>query len=260
MIHYEAHGEHGSWLVFVHGMCCDHSDWNRQIERFAPDHRCLAPDLPGHGRSADIEPDGIDAMADSVIELLVHHSVERSVVVGHSLGSRVAVSMAERSDRVVGAVLVDGARTASATSRGDDSGRMVEAAGGVAAFVEKAFGSMFTESAAAELRTRIVDRALAVDPATTVALLEALTRWDRERMDDALGGLDVPVAVVQSTHVSTDGRRSLEDGETTPFMHLVESLAPTVLLDSVPHIGHFTQIEAAPRVDAAIEHLLDLLR
>jgi pimeloyl-ACP methyl ester carboxylesterase len=50
-LHAERHGAGEPTLVFVHGFCCDGSDWENQVRRFIPAHQVLVPDLRGHGRS-----------------------------------------------------------------------------------------------------------------------------------------------------------------------------------------------------------------
>jgi pimeloyl-ACP methyl ester carboxylesterase len=56
----------------------------------------LAPDLPGHGRSAGPPLASIDALADWLPALLDAAGIDRAVLVGHSMGSLVALEGAAR--------------------------------------------------------------------------------------------------------------------------------------------------------------------
>lgn len=89
-------------LVFLHGAGMDHSVWVLQTRYFA--HRgfsVLAPDLPGHGRSGGEAMPSIAAMADWVVRLLDALGLERAALVGHSMGSLVALDCAaQHGDRV----------------------------------------------------------------------------------------------------------------------------------------------------------------
>ena len=38
-------------VVFVHGITCDHSDWDPQVRALSTSHQTVAVDLRGHGRS-----------------------------------------------------------------------------------------------------------------------------------------------------------------------------------------------------------------
>jgi pimeloyl-ACP methyl ester carboxylesterase len=84
-------------IVFVHGAAFDHSVWQWQSRYFAHHgYSVLAVDLPGHGRSPGAVRNSIEALADWVAALLEAAGVERAAVVGHSMGSLVALETALR--------------------------------------------------------------------------------------------------------------------------------------------------------------------
>jgi pimeloyl-ACP methyl ester carboxylesterase len=84
-------------VVFVHGAALDHSVWQWQ-SRYIAHHgfSALAVDLPGHGRSPGALRTSIEAMADWVAAFIEAACVERAHVVGHSMGSLVALETAIR--------------------------------------------------------------------------------------------------------------------------------------------------------------------
>ncbi len=82
-------------VVFIHGAMNDHSVWALQTRYLAHHgHAVLAVDLPGHGRSAGPAPDSVQAAARWVIDLLAATGVQRAALVGHSLGSLIALEAA----------------------------------------------------------------------------------------------------------------------------------------------------------------------
>ena len=84
-------------IVFIHGAGFDHSVWVMPARYFVRHgFRVIAPDLPAHGRSGGDALTSIDAMADWVADLLRQEAGVPAVVVGHSMGSLVAMSMAVR--------------------------------------------------------------------------------------------------------------------------------------------------------------------
>jgi len=84
-------------VVFVHGSGLDHSVWALHSRWFAHHGRSvLAVDLPGHGRSDGPPPPSIAAMADWVAAAIVAVGVEQAAIVGHSMGSLVAIEAAAR--------------------------------------------------------------------------------------------------------------------------------------------------------------------
>lgn len=65
--------------------------WKKQVEYFK-DYHCLVPDLPGHGKSN--EPlISLRDCAQKVAELIEKNGHNKVIVVGHSLGAKVAVEL-----------------------------------------------------------------------------------------------------------------------------------------------------------------------
>jgi pimeloyl-ACP methyl ester carboxylesterase len=84
-------------VVFIHGGDQDHSAWSLQSRYFAHHGRnVLAPDLPGHGRSAGPPAASIETLANWVASLCDAAHVQHASVVGHSMGSLVTLEFAAR--------------------------------------------------------------------------------------------------------------------------------------------------------------------
>ena len=82
-------------VVFLHGAMNDHGNFTLLARWFAHHGFCvLAPDLPGHMRSAGPALPSVEALADWLLALLDAAGVERAALVGHSLGSLVALEAA----------------------------------------------------------------------------------------------------------------------------------------------------------------------
>ena len=94
--------------VFIHGAQNDHSVWALQTRYFAHHgFSVLAVDLPGHGRSAGMPLKSVEAMADWLTEVLQASGVQKAVLIGHSMGSLIALETALRAkDKVMGVALV----------------------------------------------------------------------------------------------------------------------------------------------------------
>ena len=85
-------------LIFVHGAGFDHTIWVMPARYFARHGwRVVALDLPGHGRSQGQALTSIAQMADWLAQVIDAVSPnEQASVVGHSMGSLVAMSLAAR--------------------------------------------------------------------------------------------------------------------------------------------------------------------
>jgi pimeloyl-ACP methyl ester carboxylesterase len=84
--------------VFIHGAQNDHSVWVLQTRYFA--HHgfgVLAVDLPGHGRSKGAPLASVETMADWLLALLDAAKVQKATLIGHSMGSLVALETAFRA-------------------------------------------------------------------------------------------------------------------------------------------------------------------
>jgi pimeloyl-ACP methyl ester carboxylesterase len=95
-------------VLMIHGAIDDHSVWALQ-SRWLAHHGCgvLAVDLPGHGRSAGPALPSIDTLADWCQALLAAAGAGRVLLVGHSLGSLVALELAARlGPQALGLVMV----------------------------------------------------------------------------------------------------------------------------------------------------------
>jgi pimeloyl-ACP methyl ester carboxylesterase len=95
-------------VMFIHGAANDHSVWALQSRYFAyHGFNVLAVDLPAHGRSSGTALQSIEAMAQWCMELLDEVKVEKAALVGHSMGSLIALhAAAHRPSRVEKLVLV----------------------------------------------------------------------------------------------------------------------------------------------------------
>ena len=100
-------------VVMLHGAGFDHTSWALHSRWFAHHgHGVLAPDLPGHGRSSGAPLATIAEMADWTAALLDAAGTAKARLVGHSMGSLVALETAARHPaKVEGLSLIGTAAT-----------------------------------------------------------------------------------------------------------------------------------------------------
>lgn len=85
-------------LVFLHGALHDHSIWTL-LSRWFAHHgwSVLAVDEPGHARSEGPPLPDVEALADWTLALLDAAGVQQAALVGHSMGSLIALEAAGRA-------------------------------------------------------------------------------------------------------------------------------------------------------------------
>lgn len=84
-------------VVFIHGSANDHSVWTWQARYFAHHGwNAMAVDLPGHGRSFGEAKSSIGGYADWIANLLDNGAIRKAALVGHSMGSLIALECAMR--------------------------------------------------------------------------------------------------------------------------------------------------------------------
>ena len=94
--------------VFVHGAGGNNLLWKRTIELLSGNSKAIAVNLPGHP-SGGITCRSIPEYAHSVFEFINQSGLKLPVVVGHSMGSGIALTLAiEHPEAVGGLVLVGG--------------------------------------------------------------------------------------------------------------------------------------------------------
>jgi lipase len=95
-------------ILAVHGLTGHGRRWQTLATRHLPEFAIAAPDLIGHGRSSWAAPWSIDANEGALGGLLDADADGPVVVVGHSFGCAVALSLAAaRPDLVAALVLLD---------------------------------------------------------------------------------------------------------------------------------------------------------
>ncbi|KAK9162430.1 hypothetical protein Syun_003332 [Stephania yunnanensis] len=111
---------HKNVLVFLHGFLGTSDDWLPVMKAISTSVRCISIDLPGHGSSciqqinnndgATGEPSvSIEVVADLVGELIRKITPANVVLLGYSMGARIALYMAMRcTNNIDGAVIISG--------------------------------------------------------------------------------------------------------------------------------------------------------
>ncbi|HOF41212.1 MAG TPA: 2-succinyl-6-hydroxy-2,4-cyclohexadiene-1-carboxylate synthase [Candidatus Hydrogenedentes bacterium] len=143
-------------VVFLHGFMGSSEDWRPIAQGLPPNYRCIAPDLPGHGRTPvrrDEAAYTMAAVSKDLMRLMDHIAPGPLALVGYSMGGRLALYLAlEYADRVQALVLESASpglrsETERAKRRVEDERRAVELeSGDWEAFLRRWYAAPLFES------------------------------------------------------------------------------------------------------------------
>ena len=92
-------------LVFIHGSGADHTNWIRQYTPLKNGFNIAALDLPGHGRSEGPGEQEVAAYVEWVKKILDGMGIFNPVLIGHSLGAAICLSLVIRYGETAAAVV-----------------------------------------------------------------------------------------------------------------------------------------------------------
>jgi pimeloyl-ACP methyl ester carboxylesterase len=264
-LHVLERGE-GRPVVLLHGITLNAELWSPQLHGLAADHRVLAVDLRGHGRSvAGAAGYGMGPLASDVVSVLEELDLRDALVVGHSMGGMATLNFAVDHpdvlhERVSGLGLV-------ATAAGDvlppllgeqvaalgarlvdrlDDGRPVPtyrfSGGDLSLFLCRlAFGAAPSAAAIEQVRASI-------EATDDEALHRSLTGIWSHDTTDRLGTVDVPAFVVV-------GARDVLTP--VPLARRMAEALPDAELTVLPRAGHQLMQERPDELDTLIRALAD---
>lgn len=102
---YREMGE-GQPLVILHGLFGFSDNWQTHAKRLSEYYRVILVDLRNHGHSPWSNDFSYELMAEDVHELFVHLGLTKVLLLGHSMGGKVAMHFAQRYPNVLEKLIV----------------------------------------------------------------------------------------------------------------------------------------------------------
>ncbi|NNC81944.1 MAG: alpha/beta fold hydrolase [Flavobacteriales bacterium] len=104
ILNHRIQGE-GEPLFILHGLFGSSDNWNTLGKRFAEHRQVILVDQRNHGRSFHTEEMNYSVMAEDLIRLMDHLTIERADMLGHSMGGKTVMKTAldhpERVERLI---------------------------------------------------------------------------------------------------------------------------------------------------------------
>lgn len=252
----EEYGAAGPWVTLIHGGLVAAPTWEQQVRGPSPNladvARVLVVELAGYGGNRipdDVPPPSFAQWADSVAALWTERGIERSVVVGFSMGGFVAQLLAARHpERVQGLVLTGTGAKASAPQAEafrERAAKLTEhgPAAEVTAHLALAFSDRFRAEQPA-LVARYGEHIAAGDARVMATMFRNLAELD---LRPGLSRLRCPVRVICGEVDPAFGPAVAQE--------LCDAI-PRADLVVVPSVGHTVQLENGKAFNAAVEQFL----
>jgi pimeloyl-ACP methyl ester carboxylesterase len=196
MLSYRRHGN-GPSLVLQHGFLGGGGYWIPQLLSFGRHFDVVAPDLPGFAGSRAVEaPESIEGFAAALLGLLDGLGIERTALLGHSMGSMISLQLAlDHPQRIERLVLYGSACTGNLPKRFEtveESVARIEQRG-IEACADHIVPTWFVAGEAAPFFPMCREAGRGAHAGAAVRALRAMARWD---VGERLGELSVPVLVI----------------------------------------------------------------
>lgn len=106
-MYYREFGQ-GDPVLILHGLFGFSDNWQTLAKALAENHLVITPDLRNHGRSPHLPTHSYPEMAEDLRHFLEEHWIFSTVLIGHSMGGKVAMQFAlEHPDMVSQLIVVD---------------------------------------------------------------------------------------------------------------------------------------------------------
>ena len=251
---------HGSPLVLLHGFTGSTHSWDALGPALSARHTIILVDLPGHGRST-APPDprryALPRTADDVARVLDLLGVERTAVLGYSLGGRAALHLAVQHPARVSALVLESS-SAGISDGAERQGRATSDAAladrierdGVALFVDQweALPLWYSQAVLpASMRDELRAQRLANGADGLARSLRGAGVGTQAPLHERLSQLSLPVMLVAGAL----DNRYVEQGR------LMQRAIPGARLMEVQDAGHAVHLERPAELAAVVIDFLD---
>jgi pimeloyl-ACP methyl ester carboxylesterase len=247
-IHVEEQGHGDVALVFLHYWGGSSRTWRHVIAGLAPSFRTIAIDHRGWGQSD--APDTGYSLADLAADaegVIAALNLRRYIVIGHSMGGKVAQLMASRRPEGLAGLVLVAPSPPQPLAMPPAAREIMAGAYATRETVEAAIDNMLTaKPLSAEDREQVIADSLRGAPPAKLAWPTATSLED---ITAEVGAIDVPTLVIAGASDRVDSPELLRE----------ELLAriPHAAMQVLPDTGHLSMLESP---DALIPLMADFCR
>lgn len=225
----------GPTILYIHGNTGSSLWYSRVMD--IPGYRTISLDMPNFGRSGRLDPtlvpdaSDLHLYADYVAAFIGQLGLEKPLVVAHSLGGAVAMSLVGRYPERVGALMLVDSSAPTGLQTPEDRHPLIEMMRTNPAILKSALAAVVPTLQDPEFLDALVADAQLMNPASFIGNAKALTRFDGTELCASYHG---PVMVVRGTRdvIITD---AMAEATVAAF--------PGAEFVSLENIGHSPMVE-----------------
>jgi pimeloyl-ACP methyl ester carboxylesterase len=245
-VYAEEDGEGGPALVFLHYWGGSRRTWSEVIARLSNRFRCIAVDLRGWGRSDRRTDDyGLFAQAEDVQGLIEALKLKDFVLVGHSMGGKIAQILAGRRLNGLRAVILVGPAPPTPLIVPEEQKRSMYAAYTTPEGIGEALKAINHRPLTLAQRLQVTEDSLGGAEGAKVAWISQGMTLDISKQT---ASITLPVCVIVGSADQVEKETSLREA--------LLPLVPHAKFETIDGVGHLLPLEGPVEVAEAISRFV----
>lgn len=252
-LNYKKAGE-GRPLIVLHGLFGSLDNWATLSRKWMDRYTVYLVDLRNHGKSPHTDTHSIDDMVGDLVKFIDDHEIQNPVVLGHSMGGKVAMELAlSRPELLSGVIVVD--IGPQAYGRGHD-------------YIFEGVNALNMDEVSSRkeieetLSQSIPNRAEVLFMSKNVDRTQSGFKWkiNVDVLEKDYENIIVPIAPGRTF----DGPALFLSGERSDYLQphqhdLIRELFPRVEIVTIPNAGHWIHAENPEDFDEQVRQFMDNL-
>lgn len=247
-LHFTEAGNGDVTLIFLHYFGGSANTWHKVIDQLHAQFRCIAIDLPGFGDSqGDFTTLSVNFCATEVAQVIKISGVKQYVLVGHSMGGKIALALASMQLPGLLSIILVAPSPPTPEPMTDHARTQLLNAYGNRQALEKLINTITaTPLAKPEMESAIIDH---------LKISRQSWNWwiqlgSRENISSQLSAITVPVLIV-SGGFDPNFSGSFLQKEIRPWL-------PSAKFEEILNVGHLLPLEASLNLAQLIRNFLML--
>ncbi len=230
-------------LVFLHYFGGSAGAWSLVINELDQSFRCIAIDLPGFGRSsAPAEALSVAGNAQEVIQLIQHLQLQKFVLIGHSMGGKIALAIASQKPAGLVSLILVAPSPPTPEPMNDEARKDLTAAFGNRPAIEKLIKKITAQPLTDIVFEETVQDHLRVDKTAWNGWIKV---GSGEDISARMSAIDVPVSIISG---------AADPNFPTAFLRTeFSNYFSSAHFEEIPGTGHLLPVEVPSATAASIQ-------